>query len=211
MSSSDAKSGSYCARHRWASSSSNYIFTKAVTVTSGNEYELQYYTRAYSASFPESFYVKVGTAQTGASQSTTISTESNITSTSYVSKTATWIATFSGTAYFSFHCTSDDEFYLYLDDVTLTETSTCTPPTTQASSLVFSNVGLSQIDISWTRGNGNNVLVIAKAASAHPHQGASATPWCGWLLRVIRHHAPPAWALWLRLSSRGHEGAPFRV
>ena len=123
MSSSDAKSGSYCARHRWASSSSNYIFTKAVTVTSGNEYELQYYTRAYSASFPESFYVKVGTAQTGASQSTTISTESNITSTSYVSKTATWIATFSGTAYFSFHCTSDDEFYLYLDDVTLTETS----------------------------------------------------------------------------------------
>jgi hypothetical protein len=41
----------------------------------------------------------------------------------------------------------------------------CTEPSTQATSLVYSNVGLNQMDLSWTRGDGDNVLVVAKEGS----------------------------------------------
>jgi hypothetical protein len=40
-----------------------------------------------------------------------------------------------------------------------------TLPTLQASELVFSNVQNNSIDLSWTRGNGDSVLVVAKAGT----------------------------------------------
>ncbi len=42
----------------------------------------------------------------------------------------------------------------------------CTEPSTQASSLSFSNIGLTQMDLSWTRGDGDNILIIAREGSA---------------------------------------------
>ncbi len=63
-----------------------------------------------------------------------------------------------------------------IDDISITIPG-CTPPTTQASNLSFSNVQTSQMDVSFTRGNGNRVLVIAKAGSAptDPTSGTSYT------------------------------------
>jgi len=52
--------GASHARHRWAASSNNYLFTKAISMTSGNVYDLKFYARAESAGFPESYTVKVG-------------------------------------------------------------------------------------------------------------------------------------------------------
>lgn len=42
----------------------------------------------------------------------------------------------------------------------------CTVPSVQASSLVFSNVTTSGMDLSWTNGNGTNVLVVAKQSTS---------------------------------------------
>ena len=42
----------------------------------------------------------------------------------------------------------------------------CTPPTTQASNFGSSAIGDNQMDISWNRGNGTSVLVLAKEGSA---------------------------------------------
>ena len=42
----------------------------------------------------------------------------------------------------------------------------CTPPVTQASNLSATNITGTSIDLSWTRGDGDNVLVIAKAGAA---------------------------------------------
>lgn len=42
----------------------------------------------------------------------------------------------------------------------------CTPPTTQATNLSAANITGTSMDLSWTRGNGDNILVIAKAGSA---------------------------------------------
>ncbi len=45
-------------------------------------------------------------------------------------------------------------------------TETISAPTTQATNIVFSQVYATQMDISWTNGDGNNRVVFAKAASS---------------------------------------------
>jgi hypothetical protein len=47
-----------------------------------------------------------------------------------------------------------------------TVTAACTSPTTQASTFTSSAITTTTATIGWTRGNGNNVLVVARAGSA---------------------------------------------
>ncbi|HOZ30248.1 MAG TPA: M6 family metalloprotease domain-containing protein, partial [Bacteroidales bacterium] len=42
----------------------------------------------------------------------------------------------------------------------------CTPPTTQATNFSATDIGDNQMTIGWTRGNGDNVLVVGRKASA---------------------------------------------
>ncbi|MBU0487901.1 MAG: Ig-like domain-containing protein [Bacteroidetes bacterium] len=51
----------------------------------------------------------------------------------------------------------------------------CTSPSTQASGIGYANVDCSSLDLSWTRGDGDNVLVVAKAGGAptDPENGTS--------------------------------------
>ncbi|MEI6124265.1 MAG: T9SS type A sorting domain-containing protein [Bacteroidota bacterium] len=44
--------------------------------------------------------------------------------------------------------------------------SSCTPPSSQATSITFSSVGSTTISVGWTRGSGDAVLLVAKSASA---------------------------------------------
>jgi hypothetical protein len=56
--------------------------------------------------------------------------------------------------------------------------NSCTAPTTQASSFSTSSVTQDGMTANWTRGNGNNVLVVARAGgavNAHPISGTSYT------------------------------------
>ncbi len=66
---------------------------------------------------------------------------------------------------------------LNIDDIILTDySSSCTPPTTQASSFGSANIAYNQMDISFTRGNGTGgVLVLAKAGSAVSADPAAST------------------------------------
>lgn len=63
-----------------------------------------------------------------------------------------------------------------LDDFTLYGNvySTCTAPTVQASALVSSAITVSSANLNWTAGNGGNVLILARQASA-----VNATPLSG--------------------------------
>ncbi len=54
----------------------------------------------------------------------------------------------------------------YLDDVAVTCAASCTAPSSQASSFTSSALTPTTATIGWTRGNGNNVLVIVKQGSA---------------------------------------------
>jgi PKD repeat protein len=61
---------------------------------------------------------------------------------------------------------------------TLDETVSCTPPTTKPSNFSTSNLADNSMTVSWTRGNGTSVLVVAHAGSAvnsDPVSGTSYT------------------------------------
>lgn len=55
-----------------------------------------------------------------------------------------------------------------IDDVSVVATfePTCTSPSSQAASFSASNVQYNQMQVNWTRGNGDNVLVVARLGSA---------------------------------------------
>lgn len=64
-----------------------------------------------------------------------------------------------------------------LDDFSITGTisSACTAPTTPASTLLSGNITATTADLSWTRGNGDNVLVVARPSTASAVAPASGT------------------------------------
>lgn len=51
-------------------------------------------------------------------------------------------------------------------NVATTAPPACTPPTTQTTNLAAANITGTSMDLSWDRGNGNNVLVIAHSGAA---------------------------------------------
>jgi hypothetical protein len=61
-----------------------------------------------------------------------------------------------------------------IDDITITRG--CTLPTIQASNFIVSNLTGSSTTVGWTKGDGNRVVVLAKAGSpvdAYPIDGRS--------------------------------------
>lgn len=71
---------------------------------------------------------------------------------------------------------------LYIEKYTLTYedgTPSCTPPTTQSTTFSSSNISTSSAQINWVRGNGDNVLVVAREGSAVNAAPVSGTSYVG--------------------------------
>ncbi|MFH0867239.1 MAG: hypothetical protein V1904_13675 [Bacteroidota bacterium] len=54
----------------------------------------------------------------------------------------------------------------YRPNIKITLAASCSQPTTQASGISASNITTNSMTLNWTRGNGDNILVVAKAGSA---------------------------------------------
>jgi M6 family metalloprotease-like protein len=65
--------------------------------------------------------------------------------------------------YLAFEGDALDGFGVFIDEIKVY--AGCEPPTTQASNLSLSNVTSNSMTIGWIRGNGSNVIVLAKAES----------------------------------------------
>jgi hypothetical protein len=105
----------------------DWFFTPGLSLQPGSRYQLQFKYRAGLATFPEGLEVKYGTAATPAGQTNTLYTNANISNVTYTTVGAGGVAvitpTTAGTYYIGFHATSiADEFYLYVDDVLVTQT-----------------------------------------------------------------------------------------
>jgi len=86
----------------------------------------------------------------------------------------------STTYYFAVYEYTDSGPCYYMDQLNGSATTlamTCTPPTTQATSFSATAIATTTMTVNWTRGNGNNVMVIALAGSAptDPINGVSYT------------------------------------
>lgn len=55
---------------------------------------------------------------------------------------------------------------IYIDDLEVYCTPACTAPSTSATSLTINNATVNSLDLNFTRGNGDGVLIVAKAGSA---------------------------------------------
>jgi hypothetical protein len=93
---------------------------------------------------------------------------SNPTSSSYVTSTLTIPGAINSTTFqIRFRNTSSTAPGLRLDNIFICEAApACTPPSTQASNITFSNVSNTSMRLNWTNGNGNNRIVVVKAGSA---------------------------------------------
>jgi hypothetical protein len=151
----------------------NLYFWIPVTFTNGNTYDVNLWRK-------NALNMKIVFNET-ADLTTPLSTEtkinatggwSQITFSTYTHNTATT------TGYIGICIITDNgvSSYDYVDDITVTET--CAAPSTQAANIGYANTNACQMDISWTRGNGNRLLVIAKAGSAPtgPSNGTNYTP-----------------------------------
>lgn len=97
-----------------------------------------------------------------------------------ISYTITGLSIADGATFFirwnDFDATGADDG-LAIDDFSISANATpsCTPPTLQATLFSGSNATTNSMDISWTRGNGDNVLVVARAGGAVDADPASGT------------------------------------
>jgi len=104
------------------------------------------------------------------------STTGGSTWTAYVSSTITTSSTTLTNQSFTLNLTGNVRFRivklsgsgirLNIDDIYYTPFASCTPPTTSATALTFSNPTTNSLDLNFTRGNGDSVLIIAKSGSA---------------------------------------------
>jgi hypothetical protein len=85
--------------------SSGRLYSRGITLAANVEATVSYYVRNYlgtGATGSASYQLTVGNAQTAASQTTTLGTETGISSTSFAIKTYTFTPTTAGVYYFSF-------------------------------------------------------------------------------------------------------------
>ncbi|MCD6367202.1 MAG: hypothetical protein J7L46_06660 [Bacteroidales bacterium] len=88
-----------------------------------------------------------------------------------------------GTTYwfrvYEYNCTGSNTVYLTstaTSNPNSQVTTTCSAPTTEASTMTFSSVGSSSMTVSWTSGNGNNRIVVihqGSAVTSNPVNGTS--------------------------------------
>ncbi|WP_199851660.1 choice-of-anchor J domain-containing protein, partial [Brumimicrobium mesophilum] len=124
----------------------DYLITPAITVTAGTSDLLKLYGKNRSSSFLEEFNILISTTGTAVADfSTTLQaavqpptswTEYEYFLTSYVGQTI----------YIAFQAISQDEFGLYLDDISVSGIPTCPSPT----SLATANITPFTADLSWT-------------------------------------------------------------
>lgn len=129
--------------------------------TGGGVGTITFWYRSWDGSPSLSFYVQTSP---DASSWTTIATISSFTSTSYTQFNQ--IVNDVSASYVRVYVYAAGE-RLIIDDFDVSEyTGGCAAPTTQASSFGSSNVQTTSATITWNRGNGNNVLVLARQGSA---------------------------------------------
>ncbi|MDZ4182489.1 MAG: choice-of-anchor J domain-containing protein [Candidatus Cloacimonadaceae bacterium] len=119
----------------------DWLVTPPMQVNASYSYRLSFFYRANSATYPEALSVYWGTAPTAAAMTNLIFTNTNITNITYSEAVANIMPTQNGPIYIGFHGHSAmDMFYIYLDNVTVSEiTETLDPPTNLTATVQNNN------------------------------------------------------------------------
>lgn len=177
---SPGTSGFFSKTLRYSYNSSNpanaWFYTKAINLTGGVSYRLSYRYGCGDADYAERMKVYYGTTAASASMTNVLATHASITNDiTPIINTLDFTPATTGVYYIAFQCYSPTDYYnLYLDDIHVDLSPTCTPPT----NLVVSNVGSTTATLTWAVppiGTPANYLWKAVAAGAGPNAAALAT------------------------------------
>jgi hypothetical protein len=102
------------------SAADDWLISTCINFDAGETYQLTFYYKAYSATYPESMVVAIGTDNNSGALTTGLDNISNITSTTYLLRTINFTVSATGTYYIGWHCTSAaDMWNLYVDDINI--------------------------------------------------------------------------------------------
>ncbi len=115
-----ASSGSKSMMYAFTSSApaATWAFTPAIQLDSADSVIITFDQRVGLAIYAEAMKLTVGNAQNVASQTAILYNDNNLTNTSFLQRSATYIAAASGIYYFAFNCYSPaDRYKLYIDNI----------------------------------------------------------------------------------------------
>ncbi|MFA5509318.1 MAG: choice-of-anchor J domain-containing protein [Candidatus Cloacimonadaceae bacterium] len=100
----------------------DYAVSPPLSLTGGVSYQLDFYYRAYSASYTEKLKVMIGTAPTAEAMTTTVIDLDGFSNITYQRAKAYFTAPSTGIFYLGWHGYSDaNKYYIYFDSVTISE------------------------------------------------------------------------------------------
>ncbi|WP_298220666.1 fibronectin type III domain-containing protein [Flavobacterium sp.] len=132
-----------------ANAMNDWFYIRGLNLTAGTAYRLTFYTRAYNfTGDDELLEVKYGTSPSSSSMVTTLfPTITVLGNTPYIQKTVDFTPSSTGVYYIGFHGMSPSNlWYLFVDDVSVTLSPSCLPPTLSNAS----NVTLTSATINWS-------------------------------------------------------------
>ncbi len=113
-----------------SAAANDWLFTASLSMTAGTNYQVSFWYRAQSATYPESMEVKWGDSPSATGMtSTAIFSNSAIANTTYAQGNGVFSPTTSGIYYVGFRVNSTaDKWLLLLDDITISVAATCEVP-----------------------------------------------------------------------------------
>jgi len=122
----------------------DWLITPPLHLTQDTPYQLSFAYRAASSTFPEALSVYWGSSPNPTGLTNQLFTETNIINATYIQESVMITPTTTGSFYIGFHGHSAaNQFYLYLDTISIDEiTETLDPPTNLTATVTGSNVHL---------------------------------------------------------------------
>lgn len=174
----------------WAGTSDTYVAGEAnfasntgelSTLSIANPASLDFDLRRTTNTTAKTLYVEVSTTTQGGTY-TTVATydHSNTTSGGTTACTVDLSAyTGSGTVFIKFRKASATTSPWYLDNVSVTCGSACTPPSTQASATSTNTPTVDGFSISWTAGDGDGTMLVVRPTAQSNTLPSSGTSYTG--------------------------------
>lgn len=151
-----------------------WFYTQGLNLTAGTSYRLQFRYGNNSSSYTEKLEVKYGATPSSADMTDMIIDYPAITGAAAATSTTDFTPSASGVYYIGFHAYSAvNQYYLYVDSISLVVTPTCIEPT----ALVLSNITTTAAQLDWTApGTGSPASYEVYAATTSTAPTATTTP-----------------------------------
>lgn len=126
LASTGGNAGPACMTYSYnmAAAANDWVISTCINFEAGKTYQLSFYYKAQSASYPEKMSVWIGSDNVSTALTTQITDLPNINQTSYQMQTVNFTVPSTGVYYIGFKCYSlADMWLLFLDDINITEVS----------------------------------------------------------------------------------------